>query len=147
RDRAYGVGEVVALAAEAGLKLAAFLPPLCYDPATYLPEGELLQRARALPWPEQAALAEELAGNLKTHVFDLREEDNEDGGPPAERSAARARVLREVEPQALATILARQQGLKANLGGIEKRFSCPPLASHIVRLSDGRRTVRQIFEA
>jgi SAM-dependent methyltransferase len=60
RDRAFTVSTFADLLAGAGMAVTAFMEPMRYDPATWLPEPKLRARAAALGPTEQAALAEAL---------------------------------------------------------------------------------------
>ncbi len=63
------VPEVLNLLATSGLELVSFIMPIRYDPTLYLKDQDLRKKARKLGTGEQAALAENLAGNMKTHSF------------------------------------------------------------------------------
>ena len=144
RDRAFTVPEIAALCDGAGLRLTGFLPPLRYDPLLLLTDEALRGAAAALPWLEACALAEELAGNLKTHVFYAVRQDAANGAPADPAPADAVPVLRENAPDALARGLAKTARLKVDLDGIPQRFDLPAGAADIVRLIDGRRTPRDI---
>ena len=68
RDRAYSVPELLALLGGAGLEVVRFLEPLRYDPLSYVKDPKLADWLAPLTWQERAAVAEVLAGNMKTHV-------------------------------------------------------------------------------
>jgi SAM-dependent methyltransferase len=69
RDRPYTVGDLAGALERAGLAPVSFLEPGRYDPQRYLPRGaEIVGRVKSLEPLEKAALAEQLAGNMKTHV-------------------------------------------------------------------------------
>ena len=146
RDRAYDVSGIAGLAERAGLRLTGFVPPVAYDPTIYLGDPELKDRAAALPPLEAAALAEELAGNLKTHIFYVVRAENEAGGKVKAPAPELVPVLREHEAAPLARSLARSGALKLNLDGIEARFELPKAAAEVVRLIDGRRTLAAILD-
>ncbi|MBT7284823.1 MAG: methyltransferase domain-containing protein [Rhodospirillaceae bacterium] len=144
RDRAYLVGEVAELVAGADMRISGFLPSGAYDPANYLNDPDLIQRAAALPALQRWALAEELSGAMKTHVFYAVRNSNETGGIPRDQTPAMVPVLREMAADRLAASLAQSPRLTATLGGIERQFELPPGAADIVAHIDGRRTLRQI---
>ena len=68
RDRAYTVPNFAALLADAGLAVTAWMEPMRYDPAVFLPDPKLRTRIAGMTPVEQAALAEALSGNMSTHV-------------------------------------------------------------------------------
>jgi ubiquinone/menaquinone biosynthesis C-methylase UbiE len=144
RDRAYVIPEIVELTEGAGLRISGLLPPAQYDPALYLRDEELIARARALPDLEQAALAEELSGAMKTHVFYVVRADNSAGGRADGFDAGTVPVLRELEPGPFADSLARSPRLKAAVSGVEFAHPVPAGAADIVRLIDGKLSLRQI---
>ncbi|MDP6708401.1 MAG: class I SAM-dependent methyltransferase [Alphaproteobacteria bacterium] len=147
RDRAYTVDELVALADGAGLRITGFVPGLAYDPAVYLTDEGLKAKAAALPPLRAAALAEELAGSLKTHVFYCVLGGNGQGGLADARDFDSVPSLREHEAAALARSLAKSPRLKLDLDGVTARFQLPDGAAEMVRLTDGSRSLRDIFEA
>ena len=144
RDRAYGVTEIVRLLERAGLRLTGFVPAVAYDPAVYLGDADLRSRAKALPPQEAAALAEDLAGNLKSHIFYVVREANEAGGAVEAPAPELVPILREYEPAALARSLARSGAFKFDLDGFEARFELPAAAPDVIRLIDGTRTLAEI---
>jgi SAM-dependent methyltransferase len=139
RDRAYTVPEIAALVEDAGLRLAGFTPGWRYDPARLLGK-ELAARTTRLPDSERWALAEELAGDLKTHVFYVAA-----GEARADPTRAEAvPCLRETDPIALAAALRRSRRLKLDLQGRTERVELPEGSAELVALIDGRRSLRQL---
>lgn len=143
RDRAFTVPEIAALADGAGLRLAGFVPGWRYDPLRLLNQPELAERASRLAPLERWALAEELAGDHKTHVFYLA--TDEAVADPASAEAVPA--LREVDPAAFAAALRRSRRLKLDLAGRTERIALPDGAAELVALIDGRRSLRQLHRA
>jgi SAM-dependent methyltransferase len=144
RDRAYLVDEIVEITTAADLRITGFLPTGAYDPSHYLDDPELKARAAALPQQERWALAEELSGAMKTHVFYAVRQGNERGGAVRGLAPAMVPVLHEMAPERLAASLARAPRLTAELGGVERQFEVPDGAAAMVALIDGRRSLRQI---
>lgn len=69
RDRAYTITELTQALDRAGLGLVSPVESIRYDPARYLPDTpEMAQRIKALDPARRMAVAEHLAGNIKTHV-------------------------------------------------------------------------------
>jgi len=147
RDRAYTVPELADLVAASGLKLSSFVPGLQYDPAIYLADADLKARAAALPPLQQAALAEELSGAFKTHVFYVVRADNAVGGQADPDDPEQVPVLREHQPAELADALARLSRLRATVGGVVVALPVPAGADAVVRQIDGSRSLRQIHAA
>ncbi len=145
RDRAYRVAELTEMVAGAGLRLAAFIEPARYEPGSYLKDPALLKRLAALAPLERAAMAEALAGNLKTHVVYVTRARVETRARPD--SAAAVPLLRELDGPALAKSVAGDLVLKANFDGLALSFALPRLAPAILARVDGRASLGEIHAA
>jgi len=146
RDRAYRVPELVELLAAAGLAPVAFPEALRYDPASYLGDPKLLKRLEGLTWARRAALAEALAGNMKTHVL---------YAAPAAATAIEGCVARPDRPDAvpllsdddgpaMAEALGQNLSLTANFDGAKLRLALPRLAPAILARTDGRASLGEM---
>ena len=146
RDRAYTVGQIAALLDDAGLHPTGFITPAQYDPATYLREQAFADRAAALPWLEQAALAEELSGAFKTHTFYAvaKDADGAATGAAEPTNLKMVPVWRESDPKRLASAFAKSPKLNAEIGGVNASFELPDAAAALVAQIDGRRNLKQI---
>ncbi|MFQ5985165.1 MAG: class I SAM-dependent methyltransferase [Alphaproteobacteria bacterium] len=147
RDRAYRVPEVAQLVASAGLEITAFIVPARYDPATYLTDPELKGRAARLPWIERCALAELLAGNLKSHVFYTVKAGRAMQAVARPDGADATPVLREADGPALARGLEKGARLAMDFDGVKVRYALPALAPAILKAMDGRRSLEEIHRA
>jgi len=143
RDRAYLVPEVAALCAEAGMRIAAFVEPIRYDPDTYLDVPVLRQRLTGRPWLERCAAAELLAGNLRKHIFYAVPVERPDPVVATADSPKVVPVLREAEGPRLAQGF-RGGALAANVDGLQLRFLLPPLTARILERVDGVRSIGTI---
>ncbi|MEX0814523.1 MAG: class I SAM-dependent methyltransferase [Dongiaceae bacterium] len=155
RDRAFTVPEIVDLAAGAGLEIAAFVEPWRYRPESYLNDPALLERLAGLDRIEAAGFAEQLAGNLKSHIFYV-----------VAAGRAASAVARPDDPSAVPVLRARLGeasggardgaalprvskpggGLTVRINGLEARFALPPRAGPILARIDGRRSLREIHD-
>jgi hypothetical protein len=111
---------------------------LRYEPAIYLQDARLKARLAGLDRLDRAALAEELAGSIKTHAFYVvRPEDAADAvaSPDDPRACP---VLRELDGPELAKSFRPGQSLTAQLAGEKKSFPLPPLAGAMLAAIDGR---------
>ncbi|MBS0541995.1 MAG: class I SAM-dependent methyltransferase [Proteobacteria bacterium] len=142
-DRAYTVPEIATLAADAGLRVVAFLEPVRYEPSTYMSDPVIARQASSLPLVERAAFAERLAGNLRTHVFYASRAGFDTVARPEDTSAIP--VLRDMDAAKLAGGLQPGAPLVANLDGFPWRAQLPALAPRIIAQFDGRRTVAEIY--
>ena len=144
RDIAYTVPEVAALVQGGGLEITGFVAPALYDPANYLADPEIRERAAALPWIERCAFAELLAGALKRHVFYAVK--------PAAHKAAVARpdnpdavpVLREADGGALARVAGETGRIGGEIEGVKLSYEVPPLSADILVHVDSRRSLGTI---
>ena len=146
RDRAYCVPEIAELSTGAGLAITGFVEPARYDPATYLTDGDLRARAAGLDWLDACALAENLAGSIKAHVFYVVK-----GRGRAEALARpgrdAAQVLRDASPHDLARAVSGRGTLTGELGGLTLRFPLPANAAAIVARCDGATRLGAIHRA
>ncbi|MSO64311.1 MAG: class I SAM-dependent methyltransferase [Alphaproteobacteria bacterium] len=144
-DRAYTVDDIAGLAGGCGLTLTGFIEPARYDPLSYLTDAEFRHRAAALDWLPAAALAENLAANMRSHVFYAVK-----GGPPAAPARFDDNAMPLVYRIEAATLLAglrRRRALKANFDGIVRDFSLHDGSADIVARCDGATPVREIAGA
>jgi SAM-dependent methyltransferase len=142
-DRAYTVPEIAALIAGTGLKIASFIEPIRYRPATWLRDAALIDRARDLPPIEAAALAENLAGNMKSHVFyavraGASESVAKPGGPDT------IPVWRDADPRPLIRALHGNAPLALDFDGHKLKLGVPEGAGPLANLIDGRRNLGDI---
>lgn len=143
RDRAYAVDEVYEFAARAKLRLVSFVPSARYTPRNYVSDGAVLKRADALDARGQAALAEALAGNIKSHAFYLVHAGN-GVTAPAPDSLDLIPVPANIEPAQLAKGLGGNDAITATVDGLPFRMPLPRLASAILARVDGARSLRAI---
>lgn len=145
RDRAYSVRDLDTLIGSAGLAITQWVERLRYDPALYLPEGELRERARALGPIEAAALAEDLAGNMGRHIVYVAR-PGERLVPPDPSDPAIVPVPRDLDLAALAQEIARTGALRPVIDGFTPALPLPRLASAILPLIDGARDLGEIHQ-
>jgi SAM-dependent methyltransferase len=143
RDRAYTVPALAALLDSAGLSPACWVEPMRYDPVPLLPDPKLRARLALLDPIGCAALAESLVGNMAVHiVYCVRNSD------PVERADPFAPETvpetREVPGEILAQGIRRDGILTVTFDGLRLPVPLPPLASAILPLIDGKRSVQEI---
>jgi hypothetical protein len=143
RDRAYDVRELAAFVAGAGLRIAAFVPPARYAPETYVSDAAVLKRVKGLDAIARAAFAENIAGNIKSHIVYAVRRDNS-VTPPQADDPAMIPVLIQVDAAALARGLKPGGVLSADLDGTALRLPLPRLAPALVQQIDGRRSLAEI---
>ncbi len=149
RDRAYTVPEVAKFVSAAGLTLVSFIEPARYDPVTYLKDKTLRARAAKLAkldWLAAAALAENLCGNLKTHVFYVAKGKTRAQALARPTSAA-VPILIDTDGPALARKLSRGAAISAQFGGLKLSFDVGEGAASILHHVDGRTNLAAIKRA
>lgn len=139
RDVPFDVPALLGALERAGLAFVSFLEPLRYDPARYLPES-LHARAAALDGPARMALAERLAGNMRTHVFYAAKSARKPAAPAPE---ARPR-LNGLSASALAAEIGRKGALRLTSDGLTQRLDIPREAAPALALADGRLRLGEI---
>ena len=146
RDTAFDVMAVSELLADAGLVPTCWMEPMRYDPAVLLPDPKLRARLQPLAPMQRAALAEALAGNMSTHVvYCVRQDEARPPPDPADPGAVP--IAREMPAPELARAIRPDGTLPMTFDGLRVPVPLPPLASAILRLIDGARTVGGIAAA
>lgn len=143
RDRAFDAEEVFALAASADLRLVTFIDPLRYDPATYVSDPTVKARLVGLDPAARAAVAERLAGNLKSHIAYLVRSDNAVTAASPDRPQA-IPVLHGVDAETLARAIGTRAQIVAEIDGLSLPLPVPRTSAAIVALIDGERNLEDI---
>ncbi|HET7409780.1 MAG TPA: class I SAM-dependent methyltransferase [Paracoccaceae bacterium] len=144
RDRAYTVAELCAALDRAGLELVSFIEPARYDPLRYLSEGaDYARRVDALEPVARMAVAEQLAGNIKTHVAYVAPKGR---GRTEARPTAPELVphLARAAAGPLAAQVRAKGGFTVTTDGVPFRVAIPREAAPLIARIDGRRTLGQI---
>ena len=147
RDRAYDVGQVGELVAGAGLRLVTFIEPARYQPASYLKDPVLLKRLAGLDPLARAAFAENLAGNIKKHLFYVVKNANDVDTVARADDPDAVPVMREVSGPELARAVSKRGRIAAELDGLSLTFALPRLAAPILNCIDGRASPGAIHAA
>jgi SAM-dependent methyltransferase len=143
RDRAFTVPELSALLGDAGLRVACWMEPMRYDPAPLLPDPKLRMRLEGMDSTQRAALAEALAGNMAVHIlYCVRVDDPVHRPDPTVETAVP--VCREIDGETLVRGIRPDGTLTMNFNGLRVSVALPPLASAILPLIDGHRSVGDI---
>jgi hypothetical protein len=143
RDRAFTVPELATLLGDAGLRVACWMEPMRYDPAPLLPDPKLRVRLEAMDPTQRAALAEALAGNMAVHIlYCVRADDPPHRPDPMVETMVP--VCREIDGETLVRGIRPDGTLTMNFNGLRVSVALPPLASAILPLIDGHRSVGEI---
>lgn len=140
RDRSFTVPRFAGLLASAGMEVAAWMEPMRYNPATWLPDPKLRGRIAALSPTERAALAEALTGNMSVHIAYCRRvaEPIERADPMADAAVP---VMREIPGAELAKAVLADGSIAFLFDGLRAVLRVPPQAPAILGAIDGQRTV------
>lgn len=146
RDRAFRAQELAALLDGAGLAITAWIEPRRYDPTIYIRDPRLKAAAAALPPVERAALAEAMAGNMRTHVVYCVRKDAVPAPPDPLRPDA-VPLFRSLEGAKVAEAVRPDGTFAVNFEMFPFTLALPRLARAILRQIDGRRSVAEIRAA
>jgi SAM-dependent methyltransferase len=144
-DRAYSIGEFIALIEAVGLSISALIEPWRYDPANFISDGALLKRLEGLDRWQRAAIAEQITGNLKTHLAYVVPASRASEAVARIDNASMIPVLKDSRGADLAEGLKPGGTLTARADGLEVRLPLPRLAPPILAAIDGRRSIDQTF--
>lgn len=143
RDRAYDIMAFHGLLDRAGLAATCLMEPARYDPALLLADPRLRERVAALPERDRQAVAEDIAGNMATHVAYVRR-----ASEPVQRADGLAMdavpIMREIPGVELARMMGPDDRLPFAFGTLQVAIPLPPQARGILPLIDGERTVGDI---
>jgi hypothetical protein len=153
RDRSYTVPQIYDLLDEAGLRLARFMDPLTYEPATHMGNAGLDDQFEALDPRSRAELAELLCGRICKHEFYATRETYVPFHPAATGEvllALRPRLspmfawneLEEVESEGQRLARVRERGLSEHYA---RHFDIQPWNITILQKCDGTRTTLELF--
>jgi len=146
RDRPYTVAELAGALERAGLGVVSFVEPARYDPQHYLPcDPELAERVKALEPLEKATLAEQLAGNMKTHiVYAARPGEGAEAQPSRSQAVPH---LKDVAAAALARHVAANGGFSVETDGLDHAIDLPRATAPLIAAIDGARSLGEIAAA
>jgi SAM-dependent methyltransferase len=146
RDRAYTITDFLQLLDDTDLETACLMEPARYDPSLLVWQPQLKARIEKLSWPEKAALAEALTGNMATHVaYVVRK-----GRAPARPDCCDPDVIplmREIPGAELAKQIRLDGTLLFAFGTLEVSIPLPREARTLLPLIDGTRTVGDLAAA
>lgn len=141
RDVPFDVTALFAWLDRAGLAPVAFPQAALYDPGPMIADPALARRARALPWAERAALAEELSGAIGTHIVYAAPKGSEAGRVASADDPALVPVPREIDTAAIAQKLRPGQPLPVTLSGLKMRLPLPRMAPAVLSRIDGKTAI------
>ena len=144
RDRPFTVDGLAALVRACGLRIATLIEPARYDPDLLLADPRLRERTAALAPLERAALAEDLAGDIATHVAYLVRAEDETPRHPDPLAPDAVPVARETAADVLASRITPAGAYPARFGTLPIPLPLPSRAGAVLRLADGTRTVARI---
>ncbi|MEM9061222.1 MAG: class I SAM-dependent methyltransferase [Pseudomonadota bacterium] len=145
RDRAYDVASFLSALERAGLGLASFLESARYDPASYLPaEPAYAERIKALTPARRMTVAEQLAGNIKTHVAYVTHADRVSKAVARPTKPELVPHITGVAPGALAKQIRDKGRLTVTFDGESMTASLPNDAHVLIGRVNNARTLGQM---
>ncbi len=146
REHTFTVPDLASMLEHAGLRIAALIEPMRYEPATWLPDPKLRALAQSLDSTSKATLAEAVTGNMSTHIaYCVRRESTIALPDPMHPGALP--VMREISGADLAKHIRPDGTISFLFDGLRALVPLPPLAAAILALIDGRHTVGEIAAA
>ena len=145
RDRAYDVVSFLSALDRAGLGLASFLESARYDPASYLPaDAAYAARIKALSSSQRMTVAEQLAGNIKTHVAYVTHADRASKAVARPTKPELVPHITGVAPSALAKQIRDKGRLTASFDGESMTVDIPNDAHVLIGRVNNARTLGQM---
>lgn len=144
QDRPFTVVEIGELMAGAGLTIVSFVEAIRYEPSSYIKDPRLLKAMTSLSMLERAAFAEELAGNIKTHVFYVTNATASTEARPDGPEVIPC--LKSYDGKELARACGRNLLLKVEFDGLPLGFALPRLAPLILERIDNAASLGQIHD-
>jgi hypothetical protein len=146
RDRSYTITAFMALLNRAGLEPTCLMEPARYNPALFLPDPKLRAKLAELPPLEQAAIAEELTGNMATHVaYVVRKGAAPTRPDPLDYDSIP--IMREIPGVELAKQMRADNTLPFAFGTLLVPIALPPQTRGLLPLIDGEHTVGDLARA
>jgi SAM-dependent methyltransferase len=145
-DRAFTVLDLDAHARTAGLDIAAFLPPMLYDPLRHVADAGLRDRLAKRSWIERCAFAEMHDGNIPMHNLYLVQAGRRPGhGNPMEDKASIPTLIGLPYGQA-PRLENNSFSMNVSFGPLRRSVVLPatPMTPHILHALDGRKTLGKI---
>ena len=143
-DRPYSVTELAETCAQAGLAIAHFIEPARYQPERYLTDPALKEAATARDPIARAALAEELAGNMRVHMIYAVKAGRPLPTAPAPEEMGNIPVLRDATLRMQAKGMRAGASLRLVFDGLPFDLVLPDLAGPILAAIDGKRDLAAI---
>lgn len=141
------MAELVGALEAAGLDLVSFAEPLRYDPLPLLPDDPAFrERVKRLPTPDRWALAERLAGNIRTHVA-YAAKAGRAGKTTAGMTPDAVPRLAGLDPAALARQIQKRGALKVTFDGLDLTLPIPREAAPLAARLDGRAPLGAVAKA
>lgn len=157
-DRAFSVPDIYEWIEDAGLHLISFEPygggRLRYNPAYYLRDPALVERARRLPLREQHAAAELLAGSIAKHCFYAGKRpvtalapDNADLVPFIPACLFGERIYEDIRRAMEGAAGGQVLEFRHAATNATMKFQPSPLGNLLFRYLDGQRSVGEVMQA
>jgi hypothetical protein len=143
-DQPFRVAEIAALVEAAGLEIVSFIEAIRYEPSSYIKDPRLLKAMGGLTMLERAAFAEEVAGNIKTHIFYVTAAGRETEARPD--APEMIPCLKTYDGKELARACGRNLLLKVEFDGLPLGFALPRLTPLILERIDNAAPLGRIHD-
>jgi len=145
-DRAFTVAELRDLAAGAGMKIAAFVPPLLYDPVPEIADEGLRARVARLDYIDRCIFAELFNGDIAMHNFYLVGADSRVNPDALLDNKATIPMTISVPVGQAPSVTGGRYAFTMRCGPISRQLVLPGTehTAPILRAVDGQRTLQQI---
>lgn len=144
QDRPYTVDGLYEWVERAGLAVASMVPPLAYDPDPLLPDAAIRRQMGGKSPRARAALAEQLSGNIKTHIAYVVRPERISGCHADLQDHSLIPTPWMFDTQAVVQKLKPGAPLPITFNGLKHRVALPPLAPAILSRIDGERSLSEI---
>ena len=145
RDQAYRVEPLYDLAQSVELQITSFVEPIRYRPETYTKNPKVRTILTGLDRKQRECLAEELAGNLKTHVAYLTRQDDRASSGVALPEDDMLPLLHGMKAAQLGAFCKKNRTFSASVDGLKLSLPLPRLSGAIAERCTGQRTIGEIF--
>ena len=145
-DRAFTVADLRHLAAAAGFRITAFVPPLLYDVASTIQDDSLRRRILKLDWIDRCIFAELFNGDVAMHNFYLVGKSKRVNPEALLKNKATIPTMASIAGGSAPIVKNGVFGFTMRCGPVTRTLALPGTehTAPILRAVNGKRTLQQI---